>query len=175
MDQQPWYVAERAKSLAIVRLTTRIDLDVIPVDSGGTELLGYDLLVKVKGYNQAPDARFGVEVKGKRTVPESIRPLVRLMYSPMQLRVGDLPVCIFLFSAKSDEGFYRWLAEPVIESRIPRLHLNEEFAYQAGFLNDSKRAVAINSVFTKLTDDEIDAIVHRVVRWFEARRNHQII
>jgi hypothetical protein len=86
-----------------------------------------------------------------------------------QLKWGDLPICVFLFNVDSEQGFYRWLYEPVITSSDhAELRFNLETKPPQHPGNGSRGGVAETS-FETLDDGAIDTIVHRVVRRYEAR------
>jgi len=170
--KQPWFVTERAEALAIVQLTRRPDLEIIP-----TPRQRYDLLVRIGA--SCPPAKprlFAVETRGmeRRSWRGSARkgPVFAVEYAPEQLVGEGLPVCTFLYMVDEEDGYYRWLHEPVLTSDgqaelrldqgIPRLHDSLE-ALQRTL--DTRVSLA----FTPLDDEAITAIVNKVTKWYEAR------
>jgi type I restriction-modification system DNA methylase subunit len=61
------------------------------------------------------------------------------------------PVCLFFFTLDKDQGYYKWILEPVIEEQgNSKLHFNQSHE------------------FKKLTDEGIDNIISTVNRWYDS-------
>lgn len=170
MTEQPWFVGERAESLAILHLTRRKELEVIPI-SRYAHRAGYDLLVRVNQPNMADDATFAVAVKGERSLPQGRDHLFQVRYSPIQLKQAELPVCIFLFNVTTEVGFYRWLYEPAVDKRNQaNLRLAAEFSQQTTPDGMGRKEITVRSPFEELSDQALQAIVSLVTRWYGAKR-----
>jgi hypothetical protein len=145
---------ERAEQLAVVHLTRRDDLVVVPAHAD----YGIDLLVHIAKAGTRTGRIFGVQIAARNAVKfvhngasEGQKVSISLPFSPA---FSDLPfpLCLFVFSMENDEGYYRWILEPMIEADArPRLVLNEQ------------------NFFRKLTKIALDNIVQSVNTWYEAR------
>ena len=62
------------------------------------------------------------------------------------MRKFTYPVCLFLFTMRDEEGFFSWLAEPVVTGGAPKLVHHDQ----------------VNCV--ELTDD----LLSQVVGWYDA-------
>ncbi|MBI1927987.1 DUF4365 domain-containing protein [Candidatus Poribacteria bacterium] len=153
-SKAPWFIGQRAEHLAILHLTRRGDLVVTQASTDD----GPDILVEISRNNKVTGRIFGVQVKASqrfRIVPDNslrgdeFKIPIRAFSMPEDL---PFPLCLFLFQMENDEGFYRWLIEPIVrtESR-PKLLVNEE------------------NIFRKLTREELDSIVGQVNNWYENR------
>ena len=59
-------------------------------------------------------------------------------------------LCAFLFDVRSNRGFHRWVNEPVVENKEPRLAWRDE------------------DEWAKLDEQAIRRLVDRVVVWYDA-------
>ena len=112
-SQQERLGLERARALAIVCLTRRSDLVV----REETTDIGIDLLVSVHPEDKEGLRLFGVELRQgwaagtADSASAGLGPSMRKM-----LRYGQFPfpVVVFLFTMEDNQGWYTWVAEPVI-------------------------------------------------------------
>ncbi len=114
--EQAWYVAERAEALATLFLTRRNDLEVIPSGRYGRNT-NYNLLVRIAMDRTSTETRettFAIEVKGIRSEKKRGEHAFLVNYTRSELRNVGLPICVFLFAVDDEQGYYRWLFEPVI-------------------------------------------------------------
>lgn len=161
--EQAWYIAERAEALATVFLTRRGDLEVIPSGRYGRDA-SYDLLVRIATAHTATDTTFGVEVKGVRSVKRRGKNAFLVNYTRRELRDTGLPICLFLFAVDDEQGYYRWLFEPVISSHDKaELHIGMTITHDDPAQHE--RIVARDE-FAPLTDHAIDTIVEQVKHWY---------
>jgi hypothetical protein len=149
-QSQRRFVAERARALALVYLTRRKDLIV---HEGAAEA-GIDLWVTLNIESMEGVRKFGVKLSGIWSAVTSgspdlnLKPTMQRMlrYSPF-----PFPVVLFFFTMENDEGWYTWVAEPVV-------------APNGGF-----QLVQHGEASCRLlTSDAIDQIVDMVGRWYDA-------
>jgi hypothetical protein len=115
--QQKRFIAERVRALAVVYLTRREDLIV----TEETADFGVDLWVTLNLDHKEGHRKFGVEVRGVQTAATVDRANKVLRPSMQQiLRRGPFPfpVVLFFFSMENNEGWYTWVAEPVVSSAV---------------------------------------------------------
>ncbi|MEC4815029.1 MAG: DUF4365 domain-containing protein [Scytonema sp. PMC 1069.18] len=151
--QQTWYITQRAESLAIMYLTRRDDLIV----SKQQPNYGLDFLVTIKKADEYSGRLFGIEVKAISSTPKSSQngDIVMINYSLNSidsLRELPFPVCLLFFILDKDQGYYKWILQPVIEEK------------KNVKLNFDK-----NPTFKKLTDEEINSIISDVNDWYDNR------
>jgi hypothetical protein len=148
--QQQRFIGERTRALAIVYLTRRPDVQVREtVDESG-----FDLLVTVHSEKKHGLRQFAVSLKGARTrvaaehANSALRPSLRNL-----LRDGPFPfpVVLFYFTMENSEGWYTWVAEPVVSE-------------DGGFELRSQEEAACQP----LDDQAVDEIIDRVDRWYDA-------
>jgi hypothetical protein len=149
-EKQEWFVAKRARALAMVHLTRRDDLAVANAPQG----VGLQFLVSLGGDNREPSVRqFGVFLRGTKAVITEAQ-LDKLLRPAIQsfLRLGPFPypVCLFHFTMDDDQGYYSWVAEPAVTDDGPRLLMHE----------------APHS--RKLDAAALDEILEQVDRWYDA-------
>jgi hypothetical protein len=147
---QQHFIAELARILALVYLTRREDL-VITEEPAEREL---DLWVTLNTKGKERHRKFGVEVKGgwaavtAGNVNKALQPTMRQMlrYQPF-----PFPVVLFFFTMENNEGWYTWVAEPVVSSG------GEFEIVQHG-----------EASCRPLNTEAIDEIVEAVDRWYDA-------
>ena len=147
-EKQKWFVAERARALAMIHLTRRDDLTVMKSD------LGLEFIVAVAKEGGGPSLRqFGVALRGTKS-PATVARLDKVLRPAMQSFRGvgafPYPVCLFHFTMDDDKGFYTWVAEPAVAGGEARLLM-----HQAAHCRTLDRAA-------------LDEIVGRVDRWYDA-------
>jgi hypothetical protein len=110
---QQRFIAERVRALAVVYLTRRDDLIVTEEATDA----GVDLWVTLKLENKEAHRKFGVELRGGWTAMTRDN-ANKTLYPSMQrmLRYGPFPfpVVLFFFTMENNEGWYTWVAEPVV-------------------------------------------------------------
>ena len=149
-EDNDWFVPERTRTLALVALTRREDLDV----NNGSELDHLDLLVDLTKKKKLSHKRFGVVLHGNmertslRDANIDLQPTLR---SFLKQRLPSFPVCLFYFTMRDNQAYYTWILEPLLqETGEPRLR---------------KREVADCKM---LDHDSLDAIVTQVSKWYDA-------
>src|SRR5262245_29956917 len=120
-----WFLTERTHALAVVHLTRRPDLEVAEVRRD----MGLDLIVSINRQAERPTVRqFGVTLKGtvKPVTPEYLNRVLRpSMQSFRQIGGYPYPVCLFYFTMADDQGYYTWIAEPLVTGDgKPKLELH---------------------------------------------------
>lgn len=164
--EQAWYIAERAEALATLFLTRRDDLEVIPTGRYGRDA-SYDILVRIKQEHAVTDATFGIEVKGVRSEKRRGSNSFLVNYVRSEIRDAAFPVCIFLFAVDDEQGYYRWLFEPVIS---PTGKATLRFGLDMAHDDLARRErVAVRSIFEPLTGHAIDALIERVKHWYTVK------
>jgi hypothetical protein len=150
--EQEWFVAERARALALMHLTRRDDLIVTAAGQG----VGLDYLVYIAKGGQAREGsarQFGVFLRGTKSAVTEEH-LDKVLRPTMQglLRIGPFPypVCLFHFTMDDDQGYFTWVAEPAVTREGPRLLMRREAHCR------------------KLDRAALDDIVGRVDRWYDA-------
>jgi hypothetical protein len=151
-----WYISERAEQLAIVYLTRLDELRVVkPADLHSN--LDYLVLIEIPDYETEP--RFGVVVKGSlktsQNQPDANRSDVHHLTDLELARYqsdSDIPICLLVFIMEDDQGWYRWLREPIItEERQGVLH-----DHPAGALQE-------------LNTNVLHRLVTQVIEWYTVR------
>jgi hypothetical protein len=144
------FLAERARALATVILTRRNDLTVAETKAD----TGLDYHVYIAREEDQVRAMFGVllrAVMAPVTTEHANKVLGPTMGSFQRMGRFAYPVCLFFFTLREDQAFYTWLAEPVLaEDGSPRLVQHQQADCKA------------------LDDQALDAIVGRVVAWYDA-------
>ena len=169
-SKQSWYVTERAEALAALYLTRRKDLEVIPVGRYETDY-PLDLLVTVKSGDKLGDASFGIEVKGVRKEGRGAKGQFRTSYSLREVHDRGLPICTFLFAVDDEQGYYRWLLEPVVSpDGNAHLKLNLDIPADAKW---QQNEFALRSQFAPLSDESIGALIEQVLRWYHLKDSHR--
>jgi len=149
-SQQRRFIGERVRALAVVYLTRREDLIV----TEETADVGVDLWVALNPEGKERHRKFGVELRGvwKAVTAGHAN---GVLYPSMQgmLRYGPFPfpVVLFFFTMENNEGWYTWVAEPVVSS-----HGDFEIVQHG------------KAACRPLDAEAIDKIVEAVDRWYDA-------
>ncbi len=149
-EKQKWFVAERARALAMIHLTRRDDLMVMKAGQG----LGLEFIVTVAKEGGGPSLRqFGVALRGTKS-PVTVAHLDKVLRPAMQSFRGvgafPYPVCLFHFTMDDDQGYYTWVAEPAVAGGEARLLM-----HQTAHCRILDRAA-------------LDEMVGQVDRWYDA-------
>lgn len=142
-------IGKRVRALAVMYLTRRSDLMVEEVQDD----IGLDLIVRFFPKDKVGMRQFGVELRGvwasvtKEHANTVLGPSVRQTqgYGPFAF-----PVCMFFFTMEENQGWYTWIAEPVVQAGKAHLQMNKD------------------ADCTPLDTTAMDEIVARVDRWYEA-------
>jgi hypothetical protein len=149
-DFKEWFVAERARALALMLLTRRSDLVVEETK----ESSGLDYTVYVRDEESPGKRPFGVLMRATMspvTREQANRQLKPTMASFQSIGPFNYPVCVLYFIVKDERGYYTWAAEPVITAEgQPRLQTHAE-AHCA-----------------PLDDESLGEIVLAVREWYDA-------
>jgi hypothetical protein len=143
-------IDKRARAMAMVRLTRRRDLDVR--DEPAYD--GLDMFVSILSKDKGRRCRFGVVLRGRleevsdKQANTVLGPTTR---SLLRIEPVPFPVVLFLFTMHGDQGWYTWVAEPVVSP--------DEGPGLRRLGHPSCRP---------LDDEALDEIVARVVRWYDA-------
>jgi hypothetical protein len=151
---EAWYIWQRSEALAIMYLTRRDDLIV----SRQKKEQGLDFLVTLLRNGSYSGRLFGVQIKATVSTPKLVQRddsvEIKLNLDPLQsLTELPFPVCLFFFTLENDQGYYKWILEPVLEGQ-----------------NNSKLFFNNTNNFKKLTDDGIGYLISAVNSWYETRR-----
>jgi len=153
--KEAWYIGQRSEALAIMYLTRRDDLII---SRQKEEERGLDFLVTLLKDGGYSGRLFGVQVKATVSTPKLVQRddiiEIKSALKPLQsLAELPFPVCLFFFTLENDQGYYKWILEPVIEGQS-----NSQL-----FFNKSNE-------FKNLSDEEIDKIISAVNNWYESRK-----
>jgi hypothetical protein len=145
-----WFVAERARALAMVLLTRRDDLLVKET----REENGLDYTVYVRTAEDVGNRPFGVHLAATMT-PVTLdgagKEVETALAKARSLGPFQFPVCAFYFTVKDDQGYYAWAYEPVItEAGQPRLQ------------------APADPHCRKLGNETLEEIVSAVRRWYDS-------
>ncbi|NER52786.1 MAG: DUF4365 domain-containing protein [Symploca sp. SIO1B1] len=152
--KEAWYIGQRAESLAMMYLTRRHDLVV----SRQQEEQDLDFLVTLLKDGAQTGRLFGVQVKAIVSTPKSTQfddsiEIKLALEQNTLLPELPFPVCLFFFTLGNDQGYYKWILEPVIQSQPNfQLLLNQK--------NDLK----------ELNDEEIGNMISVVNSWYDLRK-----
>ena len=119
-----WFVGERAKALAMVLLTRRGDLEVREAKAE----IGLDYTVRIKSGEGAGPRVFGILLRATMSPVTIKQANAQLKPTMKSLVTADvvMPVCVFYFTVKDDQGYYTWGHEPVVEKGQAKLHARAE-------------------------------------------------
>ena len=118
-----------------------------------------DLLVSIKRERLEQTGRlFGVQIQAEVRADRRTLANGKIEFAetglPRENLLRDLPfpVCLFFFTMIDDEGYFRWLREPVVSE-------NEQM---------SLRTVT-NTEFVMLTNEVVEGILTAVNAWYDHR------
>src|SRR6266446_10187143 len=145
-----WFLTERSRSLATVYLTRRGD---VAISEGGREG-GLDLLADIVRSGDLVERRFGVVLRA--TLSSSSAEQANKLIEPTMetLRGGTafaFPVVLFFFTMEDDQGYYTWIAEPIVARDGNAI------------LERHARAMC-----DRLETRAVNVIVEKVDRWYNA-------
>jgi hypothetical protein len=147
---QQRFIAGRARALAVVYLTRRGDLIVTEEAAD----LGVDLQVTLNLDHKEGHRKFGVALKGvwRAVTADQVNKVLSPSMQKM-LRCGafPFPVVLFFFTMENNEGWYTWVAEPVVSS---------EQGFELVQHGDAS--------CRPLNSEALDEIVEAVDRWYDA-------
>jgi hypothetical protein len=151
--EQPWYIGFRSEALAVVYLTRRDDL-IVYRDTKDYDL---DVLVSISKNGEDINRLFGVEIKAVKSTPKIIQndDIFNIEGSDINVLQSrftkcNFPICLFFFTLDNDNGYYKWIFEPIIDNETG---------------NKLKRNVSPE--FRKLTNESINNIVDLVNQWYD--------
>lgn len=148
---EPWYLEQRTKNLAIMYLTRRQDLTVTYQDSKH----GLDLIVAIGQNGDYTGRIFGVKLQAASTSNEATRGVSKTWWHKAQALFEDtpFPIIVTIFTMEDDQGYYGWLKEPQLdENGNVRLSLTPDYT------------------LSKLVDSDLDAIVAKVNNWYDSKK-----
>ncbi|MBK1986112.1 DUF4365 domain-containing protein [Sphaerospermopsis aphanizomenoides BCCUSP55] len=151
--EQPWYIGFRSKALAIVSLTERDDL-IVYRDTKDYDL---DVLVSISKNGEDINRLFGVEIKAVKSTPNIIQndDVFNIEGADINVLLSrftkcNFPICLFFFTLDNDNGYYKWILEPVIDNE-----------------NGNKLKRNVSPEFRKLNNESINNIVDLVNQWYD--------
>jgi hypothetical protein len=142
-------IAKQVRALATMYLTRRSDLTV--EEARGD--LGLDLFVRLAPGGGQGVRQFGVELRGvfsSVTKVHADKVLRRSVREAQGYGPFGFPVCLFFFTMENNQGWYTWVAEPVVQSGKALLRAHEEADCRP------------------LHKGALDEIVARVNLWYDA-------
>jgi hypothetical protein len=153
--KEAWYIGQRSEALAIMYLTRRDDLII---SRQKEEERGLDFLVTLLKDGGYSGRLFGVQVKATVSTPKLVQRddiiEIKSALKPLQsLAELPFPVCLFFFTLENDQGYYKWILDPVLEGQ-----------------SNSKLFFNKSNEFKKLNDDAIGNIISIVNSWYDSRK-----
>ncbi|NEP12602.1 MAG: DUF4365 domain-containing protein [Symploca sp. SIO2C1] len=154
VTKEAWYIGQRAESLAMMYLTRRNDLVV----SRQQEEQDLDFLVTLLKDGSYTGRIFGVQVTATVSTPksnqsnDSVNIKIPLEQNKLLTEL-PFPVCLFFFSLGNNQGYYKWILEPVIEAQQ-----NLQLLFNG------------KSELKELTDEAIGKIISVVNSWYDSRK-----
>jgi hypothetical protein len=146
---------ERAYALATIFLTRRDDFKIY---RSGDDAHGVDLVVHLEDNNRLSERIFGVIIK----YTSATRDVKKEGFDipSRYLKIGtSIPIMILVFTMQSNEGFFKWLFEPVIIDERAKL----------GTI-DSKNTASIRlRGFMELDIAALDTIASQINKWYDVR------
>jgi hypothetical protein len=148
---QLWYVSLRARSYAVLWLTSRDDLRVVYQSSTAS---GVDMLVTVLRDGQFSGRQFGVVLAARRTGSAAPRLDAKMIaHERATYSEATFPICMLAFSANSESGWFRWIVEPTAGESEAALELSSRIHFEA------------------TTSELLDRVVDEVNQWYDTRSN----
>jgi hypothetical protein len=148
---QPWHVSLRARSYAVLWLTSRDDLRVVYQSSTAS---GVDMLVTVLRDGQFSGRQFGVVLAARRTGSAAPRLDAKMIaHERATYSEATFPICMLAFSANSESGWFRWVVEPAAGDGEAALELSSRIHFES------------------TTSELLDTVVDEVNQWYDTRSN----
>lgn len=154
LKQLPGFVQDRARSLATVYLTRRGDVIV----REGLKEQGFDLVADIQRGDGSDERRLGIAVRGRTPAdtPAHLNDILKAEVAALTQKTSFRgPAILLVFTMVDDQGYYTWLAEPIVEGNG---HPDLE--------------VRAHPAFMLLDASALNAIVDRVDDWYDARPGH---
>jgi hypothetical protein len=153
VKQSELFIAERVEALAIMHLTRRPDLTVRRDARKGDRVTA--LLVEITEGGTPAWKTFGVYLQGTKT-PVSVQQANGTLKFSIRRFFANygapaIPFCLFYFTMEDNQGYFTWLAEPVVETDRFRLKYHKEKAD-----------------CVKLDGEALDSIVEAVNAYYQA-------
>ncbi|MDE2369701.1 MAG: hypothetical protein KGN16_12090 [Burkholderiales bacterium] len=145
-SNQPWFVGQRAESLALIFLTRRPTLHVQKM----TADLGIDYLLAI---GEAPSRYFGLQVKGAAKMSNLVGKsghLIKTVAEPLQRYARDsaFPIAILAIDITSEAMLFGWIKAPA-KSRL---------------VSSTSQTISMRPA----TDKELDLAVQQVNDWYDS-------
>src|SRR5437870_5327547 len=119
---QARFLRKRVQALAVMYLTRRKDL-IVEEASADT---GLDLIARFVPEGKEGTRQFGVALRGvwsSGTQDQIGKLLGRSLREVQRSGPFAFPVSLFFFTMEGNQGWYAWVAEPVVEAGRALLHL----------------------------------------------------
>jgi hypothetical protein len=148
-DAKERFLADQVRALATIILTRRGDLTIVETKKD----TGLDFHVYIDREDKPMRLVFGVLLRGvaSSVTPEQANKLLKPTVGQFQgMRKFTYPVCLFFFTAREEQAFFSWLAEPVVNGGAPKL-----------IHRDQASSVP-------LTNELLDQVVEQIVAWYDA-------
>ena len=154
-DKEPWYMGERAQSLAILALTDHPEVSVLPQNEADA---GPSIYVALREAGKPAGRLFGVDVRGMVSGgPGGTGNLSIDADSQLHYRDITFPVCLFLFTVNDGQGYWGWVQQPVFSAgKGPALKWSETLALKP------------------LGPAELSGIIHAVAHWYDERSRYSV-
>jgi hypothetical protein len=142
-------LAEQVRALAAIVLTRRGDLTIAETKRD----TGLDFHVYIDREDKPMRLVFGVLLRGVVSAvaaEHANKVLEPTMGQFRGMRKFTYPVCLFFFSVRDEQGFFSWLAEPVVNGSAPKLVHHDKASC------------------VPLTDELLDRVIEQIVAWYDA-------
>lgn len=156
---QAWEDGMRAEALAKIVLTRRKDLQILTGDPL-SKTNDVDFVVRVSSEGKFDNWIFGVEVKGRKRVTESlVFETAKRVERSLQ---NSIPTCLFVMNTNTEKGWYVWLLRPAPgdQRNIDLISLH----------NEASGHFTLGDYVHELTDEGVESIVEQVKTWYTRRR-----
>ncbi len=142
-------IGERARALATIILTRRSDLTIVDTKKD----TGLDFHVYIDREDKPMRLTFGILLRGVSSpvTAEHAKKILGPTLGQFQgMRKFTYPVCLFLFTMRDEDGYFSWLAEPVVTGGAPKLVHHDK----------------VDCV--ELSDELLSQVVDQIVAWYDA-------
>lgn len=146
----------RAVQLAVVHLTRRRDVSVTqePRETRELRTMRTDLLVSLLEEGQDVGQFLAVEVKAAASDEDVLKASRKLSRQGRSVTYFPFPICLFVFSMETDQGYWRWVRQP---------ELNPEDKSHLFSVTDVKLSL--------LTKEALNQILASVREWYQQRNS----
>jgi hypothetical protein len=148
-ESKEQFRADQVRALATIALTRRSDLTIVDTKRD----TGIDFHVFIEREDNPMRLVFGILLRGVAapvTADTANKVLGPTLGQFRGMRKFTYPVCLFVFTLREEQGFFCWLAEPVLNGGAPKLVHHE------------------TASCVPLTNELLGQVVEQIVAWYDA-------